>query len=179
MERARMSKALEGFPGDQVQYDVEGGTATVRVDATIYPLEAVYGAAYVFIDRCWVLLDRDGEGRLRVSLTPKKTPSEESARALLGELGNELLSCAWRAQIAKESRSIIEAATTRALAGARGAPTLDDLESFDFSDESFDDPLGIAMSWEEKYGKKKADAGGAPAPTEGAPEAAKVEEKAP
>lgn len=169
-----MSKALEGFPGDQVQYDVEGGTATVRVDASVYPLEAVYGAAYVFIDRCWVLLDRDGDARYRVSLTPKKGGTEESARDLLGELGNELLSCAWRAQIAKESRSIIEAATTRALAGARGAPTLDDLESFDFSDESFDDPLGIAMSWEEKYGKKKGDEAKPEAAAASAPDAEKA-----
>ena len=36
-----------------------------------------------------------------------------------------------------------------------GPPSLDDLEKFDFSDEPFEDPLGIAMSWEEKYGKKK------------------------
>ena len=37
-----------------------------------------------------------------------------------------------------------------------GPPTLDDLEKFDFSDETFEDPLGIAMSWEDKHGKKKA-----------------------
>ena len=35
-----------------------------------------------------------------------------------------------------------------------GPPSLDDLASFDFSDQGFDDPLGIAMSWEEKHGKK-------------------------
>jgi hypothetical protein len=36
-----------------------------------------------------------------------------------------------------------------------GAPSLDDLEKFEFGDEAFEDPLGIAMSWEEKYGKNK------------------------
>ena len=46
--------------------------------------------------------------------------------------------------------------TTQALAGAMGAPTLDDLASFDFTEEGFDDPLGIAMSWEEKQQQKKA-----------------------
>ena len=58
-------------------------------------------------------------------------------------------------QIAKENRGIIEAVTSKALAGAMGPPTLEDLERFDFSDDALDDPLGIAMSWEEKYGKKK------------------------
>ena len=43
----------------------------------------------------------------------------------------------------------------QAIAGAMGEPSLDDLAAFDFSDEAFDDPLGIAQSWEEKHGKKK------------------------
>ncbi len=140
-----MSSSLDGFPEGQVQFDLERGGASVRVDAGLYPLEAIYGAAYVFIDRCFVLLDRADGGAYRVWLSPKKATDEQSVRAMLGELGNELLSCAWRAQIAKESRSIIEAVTARALGGARGAPGLDDLEAFDFSDEAFDDPLGIAM----------------------------------
>lgn len=152
------------LPTDLVQYDLADGTASLRVDAQLYPLEAVYAAAYVFIDRCWVLLDRDGE-RVRVSLTPKPAPGrpdggfDEAALAeVIGEFANELLSCAWRHQIARENRATIEAVTTQALAGARGAPTLTDLEAFDFSEETFDDPLGIAMSWEEKYGKKKGPA---------------------
>lgn len=152
-----MSSSLEGFPEGQVQFDLERGAASVRVDSSLYPLEALYGAAYVFIDRAYVLLDRVDDAAYRVWISPKKPAAEDAIRALLGEFANELLSCAWRAQIAKDSRSIIEQATTRALGGARGAPSLDDLESFDFSDESFEDPLGIAMSWEEKYGKKKGE----------------------
>ena len=31
---------------------------------------------------------------------------------------------------------------------------LEDLEKFDFTEEPFDDPLGIAVSWEEKYKKR-------------------------
>lgn len=148
------------LPSDLVQVDLADGTASLRVDGQLYPLEAVYAAAYVFIDRCWVLLDRDGD-RVRVSLTPKPTPAraegfdEAALSEVVGEFANELLSCAWRHEIARESRATIEAVTTQALAGARGAPTLTDLEAFDFSEETFDDPLGIAMSWEEKYGKKK------------------------
>jgi His-Xaa-Ser system protein HxsD len=180
MEPARMSSSLEGFPEGQVQFDLERGAASVRVDSTLYPLEALYGAAYVFIDRAYVLLDRVDGAAYRVWISPKKPAGDDAIRALLGEFANELLSCAWRAQIAKDSRAIIEQATTRALGGARGAPSLDDLESFDFSDESFEDPLGIAMSGAEKYGKKKgaegSDAKGASAAKpEAAAEAAKPE----
>ena len=85
-------------------------------------------------------------------------------RGLIGEFANELLSCAFRHQIAQDNRVLIETATMQALAGAMGQPSLDDLAKFDFSDQGFDDPLGIAMSWEEKHGKKapKPESGGAP-----------------
>ena len=88
----------------------------------------------------------------------KGEPPGDALRALAGEFANEILSCAWRAQITQENRGIIEAVTSKALAGAMGPPTLEDLAKFDFSDDALDDPLGIAMSWEEKYGKKKGPA---------------------
>ena len=143
------------LPQDLVETDVADGTVRLRVDAQLYPLEAVYAAAYVFIDRCYVFLDREGE-RLRVSLSPKDGALDEAAlRDVVGEFTNELLSCAWRNQIARDNRATLEAVTAQALAGARGAPTLAELEAFDFSEETFDDPLGIAMSWEEKYKKRE------------------------
>jgi hypothetical protein len=56
--------------------------------------------------------------------------------------------------------------TAQALAGAMGPPSLDELEKFDFSEDTFEDPLGIALSWEEKH-KKKARPDD-PDPTQGA-----------
>jgi His-Xaa-Ser system protein HxsD len=146
---------MSSLPSDVVSVDRAAGSVAMRVDANLYPLEAVYAAAYVFIDRCFVFLDKPEENRIRVSLTPKKGELDET---VAGEFANELLSCAWRSQIARDSRATIEAVTAQALSGARGAPSLDELEAFDFSDEAFEDPLGIAMSWEEKYKKKKEEA---------------------
>ena len=56
--------------------------------------------------------------------------------------------------------------TARALAGALGPPSLDDLEDFGFGQDPFEDPLGIAMSWEERYGKKKPEPAPEPGPGE-------------
>jgi His-Xaa-Ser system protein HxsD len=149
--------ALEGLPKDLVAHDPAEGSATVTVDASVYPIEALYGAAYIFIDRCYVLIDKAREGAWSVTLTPKAAGATvETLRAMVGEFANELLSQAWRQKILEENRVILEAVTTQALAGAMGPPTIDDLASFDFSEEGFDDPLGIAMSWEEKH-KKKGD----------------------
>ena len=154
---------MEGLPQNLIVSDPAEGNVTITVDASIYPLEAVYGAAFIFIDRCYVLLDRPRGGSFSVTLTPKSTPADANAlRAMTGEFANELLTQAWRQKILEENRVILETVTTQALAGAAAPPTLDDLAAFDFSEESFDDPLGIAMSWEDKY-KKKADPA-APAP---------------
>ncbi len=166
-----MSASFDGIPSEIVEVDLDRGAVSLRVDETLYPLEAIYAAAYVFIDRCYVFLDKPGENRVRVTLSSKKAPFEgDAAKDVVGEFANELVSCAWRAQIARDSRVIIESVTAQALAGARGAPSLDELEAFDFSDEAFDDPLGIAMSWEEKYAKNKKDKPADAKPAEAKPE---------
>ena len=163
-----MSSVLEGLPPELVSADVVSGAVQLRVDLAIHPLPAVYAAAYVFLDRAFVFLDKTGEHTLRVTLTPRKPGADEAAlRAFVGEFSNELLSAAWRQQIAQDNRAVIEMVTSQAIAAAMGAPSLDDLAGFDFGDESFEDPLGIAMSWEEKYKKKPAAAEGGGAPPAG------------
>jgi His-Xaa-Ser system protein HxsD len=142
---------------------LENGTACLEVDSKLYPLDALYGASYVFIDRCYVFLEPAGPERVRVTLTPKKGEAGEAVlRALAGEFGNELLSCAWRHQITQANRAQIEAVTMQAMAGAMGPASLDDLASFDFTDAPLEDPLGIAQSWEEKYKKKDKEKDKAP-----------------
>jgi His-Xaa-Ser system protein HxsD len=144
------------FPEGLVALDAAAATIALRLDATLYPLGAVYAAAYVFLDRCYLLIDAPDPSHFVATLSWKKAPSDAPAlERLAGEFANECLSCAWRGKIAEESRSVIEGTTARALAGAMGPPSLDDLETFDFGDAPFDDPLGIAMSWEDKYAKKK------------------------
>jgi His-Xaa-Ser system protein HxsD len=152
------------------------GSVELELDEGLYPRDAIYGAAYVFIDRCYVLLDRPAAGRIQITLRAKRGGAPDS-EALAGELQNELLAQAWRRAIAEENRALIEQVTTRALAGAAGPPGLDELLAMDIGEETaFEDPLGIAMSWEEKYAKKKAD----PKPSEGeaAPADAKGDVKA-
>lgn len=147
---------LAGMPADQVSVDRTAHAVTVTVDESVYPLDAVYGASFTFLDRCYVLIDRASDSRVRITLTPKSgEATDETLRGFAGELSNELLSCAWRAQIVRENRAVIEAVTLQAISGAMGPPTLDELSDFDFSEEPFEDPLGIGLSWEEKYKKKK------------------------
>ena len=138
-----------------VTADEADGSVTMTLTAEAYPLPALYGAAYVFIDRCYVWLGRPSPQTWTVTLS-KKDPTADSPKlaGLAGEFANELLSCAWRHEITKNNRAMIEAVTMQAFGGAMGPPSLDELEAFDFTAEPFDDPLGIAQSWEDKYKKK-------------------------
>ncbi len=150
-----MQTAYPDIPPGLVAHDLTAAAVQLQLDATLYPLPAIYGAAYIFIDRCYVFLERPQPDQVRVVLTAKGGQADAGAlRALVGEFANELLSCAWRHQITLDNRVLLETVTMQAIAGAMGQPSLDDLASFDFSDQGFDDPLGIALSWEEKHGKK-------------------------
>ena len=154
-----MTSSLKGLPSGLVSADLEQGSARLSVDAAVYSLDALRAAAYVFLDRCYVFLTKPAENRFEVVLSPKDGKTDEaSLTAWVGELANELLATSWRMKIAEENRAVVETITSQAFAGALGPPSLDDLAQFDFGDEApFEDPLGIAQSWEDKYGKKKKD----------------------
>lgn len=151
----------------QVTSEAQDGVVRLRFDEALYPRDAVFGAAYVLLDRAFVHIDRQ-EGKLIVSVRAKPGGVLDGAQ-VAGEFENEALAQAWRREILQENRAAIESATARALGGAAGAPGLDDLLDASLGDlgEAFDDPLGIAVSWEEKYGKKAPEASGA---TQEAPE---------
>jgi His-Xaa-Ser system protein HxsD len=135
---------------------------SIEFDEDLYPRDAIYGAAYIFIDRCYVFLARPAPGRISVKLQAKPG-AEQDPDALGGEFANELLGQAWRRLITDENRVLIEQVSTLALAGSAGAPGLDELMDADIGgDTAFEDPLGIAMSWEDKYKKKGRDAGAEP-----------------
>jgi His-Xaa-Ser system protein HxsD len=142
----------------EIQRSQSDGALVLEFDEALYPKDAVYGAAYIFIDRCYVKLDRPKEARISVRLRLKPGVSR-NLDELAGEFENELLGQAWRRMILDENRQLIEQVTTQALAGAAGPPGLDDLLGMDIDEETaFEDPLGIAMSWEEKYKRKSAGA---------------------
>jgi len=147
------------------------GRVVLALDEAACARDAVYAAAFAFIDRCWVHLDRVDGGRLEVTLRSKRAAGEPAAAeldALAAQFEDELLGQGWREKLLDDNRALLESIALRAF-GPTGAATsepgaLDDLLAGASDDNgAFDDPLGIAMSWEEKYAKKDgAPGGGAP-----------------
>jgi len=124
----------------------------ISVNPKLYPLESVYGAAYVFLDRAYVFLDGDSKKEIYVHLKGKKKLTDGDMENLADEFLNELLNYSLRYQISKDNRQIREYIVGAALIGALG-------ENIDKSMKSDEkdwkkDPLGIAVPWEEKYAKR-------------------------
>jgi len=112
-----------------------------------YSLEAVYGTAYVFIDRAYLFLDSKKKDQIEVSLKGKKPLSSKQLGDLKGEFLNELLNYAVRIRLAKNNKKIREYIISQALLSAIGTE-----EPAEEKMTYQDDPLGIAIPWEEKYG---------------------------
>ena len=84
--------------------DVEAGGVSFSLDAELYPLETVQGAAHAFSERARVLLGEE-DGVLELTLEPLKPLDEAGLRRLAGEFLNEALSHCLRArQLAENSR---------------------------------------------------------------------------
>ncbi len=155
---------------------VDDGWARLRVDTHVFPIEIVRRTAFTFVEHCYVFLAWEDEQHLSVTLTTKRKPAdEEYLQNVAGEFANEALNQSLRDQLMKDTRSLRELIVGRALFAAVNQPSLaDDLDFLDDDDDGdfLDDPLGIAVPWEEKFGKKSdepaAKAEEADSPDEGA-----------
>lgn len=129
------------------------GGVILSLNPKIYPLKAVYGTCYVFLDRAYVFLDGDPEKEIKVTMKAKEGFTKKQLEEIVGEFSNELLNCTLRNQIAKENLKIREYIIGQALASTIAPPEDKPLELAEISESEADfmeDPLGIAVPWEEK-----------------------------
>ena len=121
------------------------------LNAKFYSLEAVCAAAYVFIDRAYVFLDGDPKKVIEVSLKGKAKLSKVELEGLRGEFLNELLDYILRIQISQKNQKIREYIVASILLSAipqnSSSDSCDPAETGDWQN----DPLGIAVPWEEKF----------------------------
>ena len=140
---------------------IDDNQLIISVNPKMYPLEAVYSAAYVFMDRAYIVLDGDPEKEIIVNM---KLKNEGSLEELGNEFNNELLNYADYLARAKETKNIREMFLQRAIINNDPSAftqeiqddNLADLEELDNLDDQLDENSeDIAIPWEEKYGSKK------------------------
>ncbi len=137
--------------------ETKSNSVAVLLDEGIFPRSVGVAAAYRFLDRCYVLLEARPKSHLHVRLKGKEALDAPALRALAGEFGNELVHQLVRHQVSERTDQLRATLVGRALVSADPSLTSDvsgpgTLEpSLDYQD----DPLGIAVPWEEKYGERK------------------------
>jgi His-Xaa-Ser system protein HxsD len=97
----------------------------------VYPLDVIYGACYVWLDRAYILLD-EKDGKIMVELESK------SGKSIAGDFRNELINYAFYKKQAEKSSAVKELVLKEIFSQFGG----------------LDDPEGIMIPWEEKYGAK-------------------------
>lgn len=127
----------------------------IVVNQKLYPLEVIYQTAYIYIDRCYVLLGRPAKDQVSVRLKARPDCSKADFEAIVGEFENELLAQALRRKVAQRTEGAREAIIHRALFSAMPESLSLGLDDDDDDGDYLDDPLGIAVPWEEKFGQEK------------------------
>lgn len=141
----------------------------ILVSTKIYSLDSIITAAYTFIDRAYILLDYEKNGDIKITFKARDRVSAGKFRELSGEFENELLHQSLRVRLAKSNKKIREMIIGQALftiepGKEEELEIEEELEQelkdilADTDDEGdhdyLEDPLGIAVPWEEKHKKK-------------------------
>ncbi len=123
---------------------------TFDLDERVYSLDAIYGAAYLFVDRCYVFLSRPADQTVRVRLRTQERADQEKLEALGGTFANELLNQILRVRIGQSTAPIRERILARAFASSGTDSTIAKLLAELDAEELDEEPLEIAVPWETK-----------------------------
>lgn len=133
------------------EIEVEDGTARVYAPEG-FALEAALRAAYYRIGSFYVSVDIEG-ARPVINLLPKKAIAEDELVATAERLARDLPDAELRTTLVESNRADREYMFARALFGAEAAEQERMLAELSAGGAG-DDPLGIAVPWEDKYQKK-------------------------
>jgi len=146
------------MPNEHVAVEQGKGALQLTVDTAGYPVGIIRRAAFSFVEPFFVFVNTADEGKLAITLAPKHdgddVPGDETAEEFVNELKNQVL----RDKLLKATRPVRELVIGRALFSASadlGDPFADEFDFMDEGGDFLEDPLGIAVSWEQKYGKEK------------------------
>lgn len=139
---------------EELTYAADERRVSFVLDESIYPRDAIYGAAYLFVDRCWIFLTRPADRQVEVRLKPKDASAVDNAAldALAGEFANELLNQVLRTRVGESTREIREYYMARAFFGDDRKSSIDALLAELDAEELAEDELRVSVPWEQPEG---------------------------
>lgn len=130
-------------------FEVGEREVSFELDEELYSLDAVYGTAYLFIERYYVFLTRPRTHFVRVRLRSKNAASAAELEALGGEFANTLLRQVLRERIGRATAPLREQYMAKAFFPRKTESTISQLLAELDAEELDEDPLEIAVPWEE------------------------------
>lgn len=134
---------------DELTYSTDGRRVSFTLDEAIYPRDAVYGAAYLFVDRAYVFLTRPADDRIEIRLKPKEDTDKDGLEKLAGEYANELLNQVVRVRVGESTAQIREYYMAKAFFADSNQTSIDALLAELDAEELEEDPLEISVPWED------------------------------
>ena len=126
----------------------DGRRVSFTLNEELYPREAVFGAAYLFVDRCFVFLHRPGDKQVEVRLKSKEPSTPEALEALAGEFANALLDQVVRFHVAERTGRLREYTMARAFFTTPAQSSIDQLLAELDAEELMEDDLEIEVPWQ-------------------------------
>ena len=147
--------ASEGQRDIQLGFSLGPDHISLEVDEGVFDLDALYGTAYQFVDRCFVYLSRSDSGALLARLTTRAAATPQQLESLAGEFASQLAAQSTRLKLSQATARLREYYLAAALRAAAAAPSVDDLLAELESEDLLEDPLEIMVPWEQKHGAKQ------------------------
>lgn len=96
-----------------IEIDENGEYAVFSVNPAIYPLDLVYSASYIMIEKAFIILDGDPKEKIMVEIRKKK--QDKDIKTLVREFNEELLNYAVYKVQSEKNKNIREMILQRAL----------------------------------------------------------------
>ena len=138
---------------EAIQYKNED-TAVFRINPKIYPVDVVHSAAYILLDKAFILLDGNPEIEIIAEITSKQKGA--SIKELVWEFNDELLNYSVYKSQNEKNKKLREILMKRVLITNEVVKRIDDLnQKINAKREKIEDPEKIFQSWEEKNDNNK------------------------
>ena len=141
---------------ENFKIDKKTKTVIISINPKIFPLEVIYSAAYMLLDRAHIIIDGNPKKKILVQLKAKK---KDDLTKLAYEFNDELINYSVYVVQAARTSGIRQAIVQRALGvveeyekelkEAESNQKEEEIEEIDF----VEDPLGIAKPWTPEMAK--------------------------
>lgn len=132
---------------EELVFDSDGRRVAFTLDEELYPRDAILGAAYLFIDRCFVFLARPADRLVQVRLKGKTDDAD--LEAIAGEFANALLDQVVRFRVSQSTGKLREYAFARAFFTTPAQSSIDQLLAELDDEELEEDDLEVSVPWSQ------------------------------